>query len=58
MWLQADLSGLPAKTGPKSRPLTKGDQAFAVEAPTLWNSQALGFKKLLKPHLIHMHFAW
>ena len=44
---------------------TKGDRAFAVVAPTLWNALPLalknaesvdGFKRLLKTHLFNMHF--
>ena len=44
---------------------TKGDRAFAVVAPTLWNALPLAlknsvsvdsFKRLLKTHLFRMHF--
>lgn len=44
---------------------TKGDRAFAVVAPTLWNALPLplktavsvdSFKRLLKTHLFRIHF--
>ena len=44
---------------------TKGDRAFAVVAPTLWNALPLplktavsvdSFKRLLKTHLFQIHF--
>ena len=51
---------------PVTKLKTKGDRAFAVVAPTLWNSLPLvvknaesvdGFKNLLKTHLFRKHFA-
>ena len=42
-------------TVPKSRSVTKGDQAFAVRAPRLWNS--LPLLNLLKTHFYHMAFS-
>ena len=50
---------------PKSRLKTKGDRAFVVVAPILWNRLPLviknaesvnSFKKLLKTHLFRKHF--
>ena len=50
---------------PSTKLKTKGDRAFAVVAPTLWNALPLalknvetveGFKRLLKTHLFQIHF--
>ena len=51
---------------PSTNLVTKGDRAFAVVAPRLWNALPLamknaesveGFKNLLKTHLFRLHFA-
>ncbi len=63
-WLRS--SGRALLMVPKSRLVTKGDRAFAIRAPKLWNSlpgdirQATtvsSFKSLLKIHFYRMAFA-
>ena len=50
---------------PSTNLVTKGDRAFAVVAPRLWNALPLslknaesveGFKNMLKTHLFRLHF--
>ncbi len=51
---------------PKSRLVTKGDRAFSIRAPKLWNSlpgdirhatTVSSFKSLLKTHIYCMAFS-
>ena len=54
-------------TIPKSRLKTKGDRAFAIRAPRLWNAlpeeirlagSVNSFKSLLKTHFYRLAFMW